>query len=301
MAHILFICCGVIWGANFAIMADALALVGPLGLAVCRLGIGTVVFCLLWRWRKDPWPLGRRDFLPLLGLAIFGFAAPFCIQPHMIQVFAAKAGHGSSLVGLIMGLVPLATIVVSIPMLGVYPTRRQLFGVIGGFAALVYLFWGELAFGISVHSLILASYTPICYACSNVFVKRRFGHVPPAAWVMSVLGMSTVMVFPAALMLEDLKPVESVAWPICCIAIIGVVSTGFVLLLFFKLIQGRGPLYAGMVSYLIPTVALVLGWARGEKITGHQVIALAVILVMVAITQIPERDRGGGTSMAAAS
>jgi drug/metabolite transporter (DMT)-like permease len=55
--------------------------------------------------------------------------------------------------------------------------------------------------------------------------------------------------------------------------------------LFYWLIQKRGPLFAGMVTYLIPIGAVVLGWLDEEKVSWIQIAALAGILITVAITQ----------------
>jgi drug/metabolite transporter (DMT)-like permease len=60
--------------------------------------------------------------------------------------------------------------------------------------------------------------------------------------------------------------------------------------MFYRLIQARGPLFAGMVTYLIPIGAVAWGWADGEPVSTRQLVALAVILAAVALVQWPERQ-----------
>ncbi|MFO0790481.1 MAG: hypothetical protein U0805_13585 [Pirellulales bacterium] len=53
-------------------------------------------------------------------------------------------------------------------------------------------------------------------------------------------------------------------------------------LLFNWLVVKEGPLFAGMVTYVVPTVALVWG-ADGETITSRQLVAMAGVLAMVGV------------------
>ncbi len=54
---------------------------------------------------------------------------------------------------------------------------------------------------------------------------------------------------------------------------------------FNKLIHDRGPLFAGMVTNLVPAGAVIWGWLDGEQVTTKQIAALAIILPMVALVQ----------------
>ena len=54
---------------------------------------------------------------------------------------------------------------------------------------------------------------------------------------------------------------------------------------FNKLIHDRGPLFAGMVTNLIPAGAVIWGWLDGEQVSTRQIAALAIILPMVVLVQ----------------
>jgi drug/metabolite transporter (DMT)-like permease len=76
-------------------------------------------------------------------------------------------------------------------------------------------------------------------------------------------------------------------WPMAlgAIAVLGVLGTGFAVLLVIWLIVTKGPLFAGMVTYVVPTLALVWGAVDGEVITSRQLFAMAGVLGMVALVQ----------------
>ncbi len=75
-------------------------------------------------------------------------------------------------------------------------------------------------------------------------------------------------------------------WPaVISLLVLGVVGTGLAMFWFNKLIHDRGPLFAGMVTNLVPAGAVIWGWLDGEQVTTRQIAALAIILPMVALVQ----------------
>jgi drug/metabolite transporter (DMT)-like permease len=62
-------------------------------------------------------------------------------------------------------------------------------------------------------------------------------------------------------------------------------STGIATLMFLRMVQDQGPLFAGMVTYVIPLVALAWGQFDGERLTTLQIAAISGVLAMVALVQ----------------
>jgi hypothetical protein len=60
-------------------------------------------------------------------------------------------------------------------------------------------------------------------------------------------------------------------------------------LLFIDLVVKEGPLFAGMVTYVVPVLALAWGAIDGETITGQQLAAIGGVLAMVALVQFGGR------------
>ena len=172
MAHLLFAFICLAWGLSFLLMKKAANSYGPLDIGAFRLLCGATVLWIIWFVKGGRFQVTNRDWLPLVMTAWIGSAFPFALQPYVIRQVQQTGGHGSAFVGMIIALVPLLTIAMSIPMLSLWPTRRQLTGIFGGLCFMVVLFRDELSHGVSLSLLGLAALTPLCYAFSNTFIKR---------------------------------------------------------------------------------------------------------------------------------
>src|SRR5690606_13084271 len=67
--------------------------------------------------------------------------------------------------------------------------------------------------------------------------------------------------------------------------LLGPLGSGLCIVMLVRLVQDRGPLFAGMVTYVVPIIALFWGWQTGEPITLVQVLAMMGVLAMVALVQ----------------
>jgi len=67
-------------------------------------------------------------------------------------------------------------------------------------------------------------------------------------------------------------------------ALLGIMGTAIATILFYILIKRSGGLFASMVTYGIPFVALSWGMLAGETINAWQVVGLVIILGGVYVT-----------------
>jgi drug/metabolite transporter (DMT)-like permease len=291
MDHLLFaLICGV-WASSFILMKKASDVFGPVSIGGWRTLSGAAVLALIWfvLMRRRHWPLTRSD-LSGLGVVIgVGYVYPFIMQPYLIGKY-----QDSAFIGMLITLVPIMTILTQWIMLGRRASVRQWIGVIGGLGCIAALSGVGPAQRMSRIDLILAISVPVAYAISNTFIKRRFGKTPALPLTCSALGGAALIMLPWGVSAESLKtssqtpPGLAMVW----VAILGVIGTGICLMLFYGLIQRRGPLYAGMVTYVIPLGALAWGWFDHETISAGQLAALGGVLVMVALVQWPGRRAG---------
>jgi drug/metabolite transporter (DMT)-like permease len=212
---------------------------------------------------------------------VFGYVGPYTLQPYLV------ARHGSGFIGMMVSFVPLMTILVSIPMLRVYPTARQIVGVLGGLACIGLVLSDGVDREIPYVDLTVAASVPLAYAVVNTYIKRRFAGMPPLFIALGALALSSILLWPVALALpsEHVRSGSHLGMAIACVAVLGVLGTGLAIFLFYKLLQEHGPLFAGMVTYLVPVGAIVLGWLDDEQVTALQLTALGGIFVMVALVQ----------------
>ncbi|NOY29232.1 MAG: DMT family transporter [Planctomycetes bacterium] len=124
----LFIC--IVWGTSFILMERASHALGPVTIATCRLLGGALVLAIYWLFNRQTFKLNLAAWGHILVVALLANILPFVIQPYVMM----QAGEHAYF-GMLVALVPLATIMASIPMLGIWPSRRQLIGVLGAFFA----------------------------------------------------------------------------------------------------------------------------------------------------------------------
>lgn len=287
MHHLMFIAICLIWGSNFILMKWAGVAFGPIGVAAGRVLGGAGVLWLVWAFadktkRGGIGRLSRWDWLALMVPVTIGSIYPYIMQPYLISKHQESAFFGMMVV-----LVPLLTVAASVPLLRIWPTLREATGVLLGLACMAVLFRDGGLRGVSGWDLALATLVPTTYAISNTYIKRRLTDIPVLFMTAMILGLTSLAVTPVGAAAEGIKPI---AWPefwqaLGVLVWLGVVGTGLATVMFYRLIQTHGPLYAGMVTYVIPLGAMAWGYLDGEKVTALQLLALAGVLAAVAMVQ----------------
>lgn len=306
MHHLIFLIICLIWGSNFILMDRAASWFGSVEIGFFRLFGGGLTIGLLW-WIRGDRLIAPRYWFHIALIGFFGNALPFALQPFLISL-----GFGHSYFGGILALVPFMTILLSIPMLGVWPTFRQTIGVTGGLLGLTILLWEGQDRGMSLTVLGLATMVPFVYAAANTYIRWKLNDVPaiPLATSLFLTGSLFLILCQAFEgLLPDSAPPQSgptTSWTmavasVSCLAILGTGLAGY---LFITLLHTRGPLFAGMSSYLIPLIALAWGIFDNEPITPRQLVAIGFVLAMVALVQFDRKrpqstsEKGQGKSLA---
>jgi drug/metabolite transporter (DMT)-like permease len=284
MAYLMFLVVCITWGGSFILMKKSVLLLGPISVAAFRIYGGAIVLTIFALLAGRRWRVSREDFLAILLVALIGYAWPYAIQPYLV------GKHGSAFIGLTVSFTPLLTLVVSIPILRIYPTMRQLLGVVGGLLCMAIIMAEGQQRSVGVLDALLALSVPLSYSVANAYTRKRFHDTSPLAITISALALAGTMLLPLcfALPSEHLKSPESretVQTAIVCVVILGTLGTGIGPLLFTKLVVEQGPLFAGMVTYIVPIGALAWGWLDSETITPTEIIALVGIFAMVGVVQ----------------
>ena len=287
MPYVWFVVVCSIWGSSFILMKRAMLCLSPLGIGAWRDFGGAVMLALMFLAARRKSEFRRSNLIPLLGVAVLGFAWPHSIQPELVGRI------GGAFVGMTVGMTPLLTILVSVPMLGIYPTPRQLIGVFGALFFMAILMQDGLRHSVAMRDLLLAFSVPVTYSIANSWIRRSLRHLPPLELTLLCLLMASSLLLPLSAVIGDARTIETKNWPIAlaAVATLGVAGTGIATLLFNKLVQDQGPLFASMAINLVPVGAAIWGWAEGEHITPMQVAALVGILVMVTIVQFGSVQR----------
>lgn len=265
---------------------------GPVEIGIWRMLSGAAIvgfFC--WKQRGQ-YRLSGKDWACLLFAAV-AFTAP----PQIIQGYVLNQGFGHSFFGTMVAAIPLLTIVVSVPMLGIKPSPRELIGVLGGLACMWLLVEDGMHRGMSWSLLALTFVIPLSSALSNTFVKWKLRNVPAAPLTATLLVAASFALLPLQLSTPVLEAMH-VAGPrgaaltpstFAYLLLLGTVGSGLSSMVFIWMILERGPLFAGMTTYVVPVIALLWGTVDRETISSRQVLAIAGVLAMVALVQSGSR------------
>jgi len=275
----LFVC--VVWSVSFILMKKAAVAFSPAEIGLWRVVAGSATLALLWLWKDRLWALRRADVWPMLVVVLAGCAWPYFIQPWVIS------RQGSAFMALMVSCVPLLTILISLPVLKVAPSARQLIGVIGSFVCLAVLMGDGLRRSVPIADIAAALTVPLGYAAANVVIRRRLTHVSALLVTLVAFAVSIVLLLPLAIgssspAAESDEGSRNAAF---ALAFLGIVGTGIATFVFNKLVRDHGPLFAGMATNLVPLGAVLFGWLDAEHVSSLQVGALMGIVAMVTLAQ----------------
>lgn len=285
MAYVYFAIICLLFGSNFKLMDDATQVFGPLTIALARLAGGAVVLLAVVGATGQSLAVDRRTLGRIIFVALLSNAYPFAVQPWILSY-----GTNHSFLAIFVPLTPLLTIVAAVPMLGVRPTWQQSVGVLVGLAILVWVVLSTAASqNFDLWLVPIAVTVPLSYAIGNTFMRLRLQQVSSLVVSTLLLSVGATVLLPLAINeFASNPPQANVAqWvrAVLALAALGPLGTGACIGMFVRLVQQRGPLFAGMVTYVVPVVAFAWGVADGEEVHMSQLVGVAGILAMVALVQ----------------
>jgi drug/metabolite transporter (DMT)-like permease len=295
VAQLAFLFCSFVWGTSFILLERVTHALGPVEIGIWRMLCGSAVVGFCWWTQRGRYRLSRRDLANIVFSSVL-FSAP----PNVIQAYVLSQGYGHGFFGTMVAAIPLLTILVSMPMLGVVPTWRELVGVLGGLFCIFMLMEDGVSRGMSVGLLALTLVIPLSSAMSNTFIKWRLAHVPAAPLTTIVLLTAAFTMMPLEFFQGTLHSMR-IAAPegasvtmsaVIYLVLLGMVGSGVSTMAFNWMVLEKGPLFAGMTTYVVPVLALLWGTVDGETIRPVQMVAIAGALGMVALVQSgrPETD-----------
>jgi drug/metabolite transporter (DMT)-like permease len=270
----IFILLCLIWGSSFILMKwskEGLTSPQIAALRIFSAGIASLPFAI---FQLSKISKKKLKYVVLVGL--FGNLFPAFL-------FAAAIANNldSSLVGILNSLTPLCVIIIGISFFKDHIKKEKIIGVIVGFAGLCLLFYNKdinwYTAGYTVLILIATSF----YGLSvNIYSHYLNDQHPVYTATVSL----SFMLIPTSLILWwqgflDLPFDEStIRWSVTASVILGVVGSAIATALFYILVKQAGALFASLVTYGIPFIALGWGFVYGEAITTLEVVALGIIL-----------------------
>jgi len=281
----IFCILSIVWGSSFILMKEGLTVLSAYQVASLRmLFSGLVLLPFAFRAFKKI-PKEKMGIVFLSGfLGNFIPAYLFCI---------AETNIDSSLAGILNSLTPLFTIVVGLSFFKTTINKQKMIGVIIGFIGLCLLF--AAGKNISFNNLSFASLVLVAtfFYGLNVNVVGKFLKNIRSIDIVSVAF--AFLIIPSAVILYLTgyfsMPFNNLGFQQASIAgiVLGVVGTSIASILFYMLIKRSTIIFASMVTYGIPVIAVAWGLYYGESISILQIGSLLIILAGVYIVNKPQQ------------
>jgi drug/metabolite transporter (DMT)-like permease len=274
----------LIWGVNFIFIKISVEDVGPTTNVFFRLLLGSIVLSIYLRSSKSKLPLENKNLLFYLILGFLGLALPFFL------ISSAEVYIDSGLAGLLMSPMPLITLGLSAIILKDEVINKiKILAFIIAFLGLVVLFGPEnlLTLGgsnrIEFLSQVLVLIAACCYG-TNAVLSKLAPKIDVTAMATGVCLGSLLFITPLALFYDPFFKVDFTYEAIIAIIIQGVFGTAIANILFFKIIELKGPIFLSLLNFMIPPIAFFTGVLfLNEKIKINALLALLMILLALYI------------------
>lgn len=253
---------GLIWGASYLFIAQALEALAPDGITFARFAIGFVTLSLVPGARR---PVLRSDRAGIALLGVVWLAFPMSMFPH------AERHVSSALTGMLNGAIPLIATGVAAIVARRLPGRTVVAGLMVGFGGAVLMALPGLQAGSSsARGVLLITAALVSYGVAINLARplqQRNGALPV---VWHAIGVALILTAPLGL-----PAVLAARWSLR--SLLSVLALGFLgtaaAYVIMAAATGRfGATRASATTFLIPVVALLLGVA----VHGERVPALAI-------------------------
>ncbi len=267
-----FILIGFLWGIPYLLMKVAVEDFSAAAVVAGRTLIGA--------WILIPVAIYRKTFKgALLGIKFVAFYALIEMIGPWILITTAEQKIDSGLAALLVSTVPIfATIITSLRGDHTVWQFKRVIGIVVGFVGLILVVGMESISGnsdpLSIAMVILAA---VGYSYAVIMVTTNLPLVDPIA--INGLAMAITSLFWAPFAIAQWPTTISVNSGLSLISL-GVFSTAFAFILFFKVMAEIGAARGSLVTYLNTAVAVILGVVvLREPLTTGIIVGLPLVLI----------------------
>ncbi|MDR5759297.1 DMT family transporter [Caballeronia sp. LZ035] len=280
MARIAFVLLGLFWGSNFIYMKWAASSITPMQIAFVRVLFGFLPLALV-AWRTKVITL--RQLRHLHHFCVMGVLATAF---YYVAITRGTALVPSGMAAMLANGATLFTAIFSALFLRSEKLNSTMtFGVLLGFLGITPIArpWEGASGTIDLSGVLWLLTSSMVLGLSYVYVRVFLTPLglPPlalATWQMgiAVLVLAAVTDFHGAShLLND---------PFAAVALViggGVLGTGVSFFLYYYLLDRFGAVASSAATYLAPAVALLIGWAVGERFGWLEMTAFVLIILSV--------------------
>jgi drug/metabolite transporter (DMT)-like permease len=272
---LLFMLLTIVWGSSFILMKIGTENLTAWQIGSTRIfaaGIITLPFSV-FHIRSIP----RRKLPYVILSGVLGNLFPAFLFP-----LAIEHKINSSLAAILNSLTPLCVIIVGFLFFRTIVPGKKLAGVLIGLAGLVLLILSKGNITWTDTGITMLIFTATLFYGFNVNMVAKYLQDVDAVKVATV--SMTFIALPAGIIAwqQHIPSIflydDAARTSIFIVILLGIAGTAIATAIFYILIQKAGGLFASLVTYLIPLVAIGWGLLANENISIMQVGCLALIL-----------------------
>jgi drug/metabolite transporter (DMT)-like permease len=277
---VVFIALCIIWGSSFILIKEGIAHLSAYQVATIRILSASLVLLpvALQQWRNIP--LNKLGYVFLSGLLGSFFPAYlFCLAEIKID---------SSLAGFLNSLTPVFTIFTGLLFFGQVFQLHKLVGVMIALGGMLVLLFAKGS--VNLQFLSYASFALVATVLYGLNINLVGRHLQQTSSLAVVAVSFALLLVPCLIILWATGyfslPLtqKDILYSSGASSLLGIMGTAVATILFYVLIKRAGGLFASMVTYGIPFIALSWGLLAGESINKWQVAGLVIILAGVYVT-----------------
>jgi len=278
---ILFIVLSLIWGSSFILMKLGLQQLSSYQVAALRIvSSGAILLPITVKYiRRIPAKKLLLVFLSgTLGSLLPAFL--FCLAEEKID---------SALAGTLNALTPVFVIITGVIFFNAKIASNKIIGILIALTGCILLLFSKSLLQTNPHfsSLLLVILATILYGFNVNMVSKNLLHIPslqiaavalslnalPALMVLILTGYFSMPLYSSAILTATGASI-----------LLGLMGTAIATIIFYVLVKRAGIIFATMVTYGIPFVAIAWGIFYGEIFGWRQFFCLIIILAGVYYT-----------------
>jgi len=267
----------IVWGGSFLFIGVAVRELPPLTIVAIRVATAALALLLVLKLMRVDLPRTRQVWAAFLGMSILNNVIPFTL------IVWGQGYIASGLASILNATTPLFTVIVAQYFTDDERlTGQKLAGVVVGFVGVAVMIGAAAlsSWDTSILAQLAILGAALSYGFSGVFGRRfKTMGIPPLATAAGQVTVSSALLLPVALVAD--RPWTLVlpsTGTILSLAALGLVSTAFAYLIFFRLLARAGATNVGLVTFLIPVSAILLGvLVLGETLAARHLAGMALI------------------------
>ena len=281
---LIFVLLSFIWGSSFILMKLSSLELNGWQIASVRIFSAGLVFLPFAALHLRSVPPNKVGIIIISG--ILGN-----LLPAYLFAIAIDKKVDSALAGILNSLTPLLVIAIGALFFKAHVHLKKIIGVFIGFLGLVILSVSKG--GITVANFwfaIFILFATLCYGINVNLVSFYLKDVDPIK--MATISLAFICIPAGIIMWQQNIPTlvfndKSYHLPVLAALVLGVIGSAAATALFYVLIRRSGGLFASLVTYGIPIVAILWGIWYKENVTAIQLGCLGLILSGVYLANRP--------------